>query len=78
MSIFTVVNDGYSVTIFRSLKGLKAWVSMQDSLFLDDEHTIPATPVTIKTELAGRGMARLYPAHNFDWKYKIEKHEAGQ
>lgn len=75
MAIYTVCseNDGYEVTVCRSLDALWKEVANDDH-FLDTENEIPLTKSGLKREIKSTGEARIYDAGAGDWIKKIQAH----
>jgi hypothetical protein len=77
MSIYTVVDEGYEVDVYRSLKGLTDSVS-SSSLYVyqedNEDAEVEATPAAIRKALRAHGEALLSDDGGRDWRYKIQKH----
>lgn len=73
MSIYTVVDEGYEVDVFRTFEALWARYENADT-YLDDYCQRPMTKSSLRAELRKNGEARLYEEEN-DWKYKVVVHK---
>lgn len=73
--IYTVVDEGYDVSVFRSAQAVAARVANQ-GLCLDNEIDDPveATEADIIRALRRDGRVRLFPVAGGDWCFRIEKH----
>ena len=73
--IYTVVDDSYEVSVFRSAKAAAAWVA-NNGLCLDNDTAEPveASEADVIRALRKDGLVRLFPADGGDWRYRIEKH----
>lgn len=73
--VYTIVDEGYDVSVFRSAKAAAAWV-MGNGLCLDNDVAAPveADEATIVRALRKDGVVRLFPTEGGDWRYRIEKH----
>jgi hypothetical protein len=72
--LYTVVNEGYDVMVFRNVKAVFRWVS-GDEFGLGKEAETPVTLDALKKHLRGRELAYIYEMGESDWKYKIETHK---
>lgn len=80
MAIYTVVDEGYEVNVFRSLKAV-CEARANDSLFVvpEDEFDheapqVPATSLAISKALRAHGEVKLSEDGDRDWTYKITCH----
>lgn len=73
MTIYTVVDEGYDVDVFRTFEALWARYENADT-FLDDYLERPLTKSALRAELRKSGEARLYEVEG-DWKYKVVAHK---
>jgi hypothetical protein len=73
--IYTVVDEGYDVSVFRSAKAAAAWVA-GNGLCLDNDSEAPveASEADIIRALRKDGLVRLFPVDGGDWRYRMEKH----
>ncbi|MFA6198955.1 MAG: hypothetical protein WC679_00950 [Bacteroidales bacterium] len=73
MATYSIVDEGYVVTIVKSFPELFVNV-FDDDLFLDQDNNIPLNGKNLKKELALYGMAWIYVEGENDWNLKIQKH----
>jgi hypothetical protein len=71
--IYTVVDEGYDVDVFRKFDDLWRRYENADT-FLDEYCERPMTKSSLRAELRKHGEARLYEENN-DWKYKVVTHK---
>lgn len=76
MALYTVVEEDYGVTIYRTAKAVSEDHANQYCLKNADEvdgEVKAATAADIAKELRKEGVVRLYPLDGGDWSCKIEK-----
>lgn len=78
MAAYTVVDENYDVTIYRSLKALtqameKEGLYMVDAPSDGDEDPKPATAKQIAAALREDSVVCLYPLVG-DWSHRIQRH----
>lgn len=75
-SMYTTVSEDYSVTVYRSLKGVVEREFSRGEWFLDDEATIPCTVKSLRAALVRPGAtAQVYERGNPDWSARVERHQ---
>ncbi|WP_152495191.1 hypothetical protein [Dickeya sp. NCPPB 3274] len=77
MTLYTVVDDGYDVDVYRSLKAVCAAMANQYCLEPaddSDEEPRPASVRDIARAIKADPIVRLYPIEGGDWTYRIQKH----
>ena len=76
MAVYTVVEEDYSATVYRSAKSVcEAHANsycLENANFIDGD-AIPATGDDIAKTLRKEGEVRLYPLDGGDWRCKIQK-----
>ena len=76
MTLYTVVEEDYSVTVYRTAKSVcDAHANnycFEDTRYADSDLE-PATASDIANRLRKEGVVRLYPLDGGDWHYKIDK-----
>lgn len=78
MTMYTVVNDGYDVDVYRTRKALLKAMSLRALYFADSDDgdtQIEVTPAGLTNALRRSTIVRLSiePDDN-DWTYRIESH----
>lgn len=80
MPLYSVVDEGYEVEVYRTLKAACA-AAADPSLFVvpedefdDEAPQVPATATAIKKAVRAHGEVRLSDDGGRDWKYKITRH----
>ena len=77
MTLYTVVEEDYSVTVYRTAKSVcDAYANnycFEDTRYADSDLE-PATASDIAKQLRKESEVRLYPLGGGDWSYKIAKH----
>lgn len=74
MFLYTVVDEGYCVDVYRTQKAVAESLASEGlTLREDDEAAAPATENEIVAALRKDGVVRLYEIGQRDWKYRIEK-----
>jgi len=78
--LYSVVDEGYEVEVYRTLKAACA-AAADSSLFVvpeeefdDEAPQVPATATAIKKVVRAKGGVRLSDDGGRDWKYKITRH----
>ncbi len=74
--VFTVVDDGYDVSVYFTLHDLCKAVA-DDSLFIvpvDESEPVPATGAEIRKAFRTRNVVELSEDGDRDWKFKMVRH----
>lgn len=71
MALFTVVDDGYDVTVYGSIKAVVKFVVDNEFRLSQDDWT-PASSAAVRKALKERRVVRLYVEDRSDWSYRIE------
>lgn len=80
MPLYCVVDDGYDVEVYRTLKAVcDAMASSNLYVVPEDEFDyeapqVPATAAAINKAMRAQGEVRLSDDGGRDWKYKITRH----
>jgi hypothetical protein len=74
--IYSMVHEGYDVTLYRTLAGVCKDAVATEFCVDDcrDEGSQPCTAAEIRKALKQDNIVRLYPLKGGDWKYRIQKH----
>jgi hypothetical protein len=76
MSLYTVVSEGYDVSVYGTLAAVVNAIA-HDGYVLSgnaDGDAVPATPEEIASELKKERVIRLYEPGKNDWVFRVEKH----
>jgi hypothetical protein len=73
MAVYTIVDEGYSVILRRSVEDVFAWVR-GGNYYLDAECAVPLTKATLASALRSTGEARIYESGANDWREKVTRH----
>ncbi|WP_157650724.1 hypothetical protein [Burkholderia ubonensis] len=75
MPYYTVVDEGYDVSLFRSAQKVAARYSREELALAPNSETV-ASASDIKKALKAEPIVRLYALDANDWTYRIEVHES--
>jgi len=77
MSIYTVVDEGYDIDVYRTQKAVCEAMARQNLYIVDigcDDDDSPATAADIAKALRKDGVVRLAEEPgDRDWKFRVEK-----
>jgi hypothetical protein len=81
MALYTVVDDGYDVDVFKSFEALWKSVSQchrrtEDNtpLWLDESESVRLTKSEFRRELSEHGCARIFEdGYGSDWTLKVQR-----
>jgi hypothetical protein len=81
MPLYSVVDEGYDVQVYRTLKELceaqasdELYVVPEDE-FDDEAPQVPTTASAIKKAMRAQGEVKLSDDGGRDWQYKITRHD---
>ncbi|MBU2721809.1 hypothetical protein [Acidithiobacillus ferridurans] len=77
MALYTIVDEGYNVKVFKSFESLWTFAGPCSSRWLDEAKTVKLTQTALRKELREQGCAFLFDdryCDDYGWVYKIQKH----
>lgn len=74
MTIYTVVDEGYDVTIYRSLKKLVQFLCDENVCAVGEDGAYLTTWDALQFEVETCRIARFYAPDAREWKYRAERH----
>lgn len=73
--IYTVVNDGYDVGVYRSLAKLVKFLVDESVYCVGEDGSVLKTAKAIRFEIETCNVARFYSTDISDgWSYRVQKH----